>query len=63
MTKEEIEKQIRVAVTKESHSLDFYGMPGVGMIHPCSLRAMTGLIMPLYQEIDRLKSLLLLDKV
>jgi len=62
MTQEILEAQIREAITKQSHSTEFFGIPGTGIIQPWTLRAMVEYITPLHEEIARLNSVVLLDK-
>jgi hypothetical protein len=49
------------ALSKEALQ-EFAYQSGTGLIHPCVLQGVVNMMLPLYDEIARLKSLLLLDE-
>lgn len=66
MKRETLELKVKEAVynyalSKEAQT-KYYGQPGTGLIHPCSLDAVVNMLLPLYEENARLQSLLLLDE-
>jgi hypothetical protein len=66
MEREILEKQVREAVMTHALSKEalqeFAYQSGTGLIHPCVLQGVVNMMLPLYDEIARLKSLLLLDE-
>jgi hypothetical protein len=59
MQKEQLELKIKKAVMENALSKDalteFSGQPGTGLIHPCVLKAVVNLMLPLYEENEMLK--------